>query len=333
MKNEFHALVLNQVNEQTKAEVRNLSMDDLPRQEVLVRVHYSSLNYKDALAVTGMGKVIRRFPIIPGIDLAGVVVEPGNSSFEVGDQIISTGWGMGEEHWGGYGQYARLDPSWPILIPDGLDMRSAMVMGTGGLTAAFCSLAIKEHGITPHDGPVLVSGAGGGVGGVSVMLLSQLGYEVHAVSGRKSLNDYLRKIGASQVLHRNELDRESKPLEKATWAAAIDTVGGDTLATLLAQTQSYGIIAACGNAGGMQLNTTVFPFILRGITLRGISSVYTPMDIRKRAWELIAEKIPVDFYDLLVDREISLNEIEGASRELLSGNIRGRVIVNLHASI
>lgn len=325
----FQALVLEQEDRQTLAEVRELSVDDLPEREMLVRVHYSTLNYKDALAVTGKGRVIRKFPIVPGIDLAGEVVDPGASSFNAGDQVISTGWGMGEEYWGGLGQYARLDPSWPLLLPAGLDMRSAMVMGTGGFTAALCVSAIMDHGTSPEDGPVLVTGAGGGVGGVSVMLLAKLGYEVHAVSGRESLNDYLQQIGATHILHRDELARESKPLEKETWAAVVDTVGGDTLATVIAQTQAEGIVAACGNAGGIQLNTTVFPFILRGVSLRGINSVSVPLEARKQAWELIANTIPAEFYALLTDREITLNEVKDTCEELLAGHIRGRVVVNM----
>lgn len=325
----FQALVLEQQDRQTLAEVRELSVDDLPEREMLVRVHYSTLNYKDALAVTGKGRVIRKFPIVPGIDLAGEVVDPGASSFNAGDQVISTGWGMGEEYWGGLGQYARLDPSWPLLLPAGLDMRSAMVMGTGGFTAALCVSAIMDHGTSPEDGPVLVTGAGGGVGGVSVMLLAKLGYEVHAVSGRESLNDYLQQIGATHILHRDELARESKPLEKETWAAVVDTVGGDTLATVIAQTQAEGIVAACGNAGGIQLNTTVFPFILRGVSLRGINSVSVPLEARKQAWELIANTIPAEFYALLTDREITLNEVKDTCEELLAGHIRGRVVVNM----
>ena len=325
----FQALVLEQEDRQTLAEVRELSVDDLPEREMLVRVHYSTLNYKDALAVTGKGRVIRKFPIVPGIDLAGEVVDPGGSSFNAGDHVISTGWGMGEEYWGGLGQYARLEPCWPLLLPEDLDMRSAMVMGTGGFTAALCVRSIMDHGTSPEDGPVLVTGAGGGVGGVSVMLLAKLGYEVHAVSGRESLNDYLQQIGATHILHRDQLARESKPLEKETWAAVVDTVGGDTLATVIAQTQAEGIVAACGNASGIQLNTTVFPFILRGVTLRGINSVSVPLEARKQAWELIANTIPAEFYDLLTDREITLNEVKDTCEELLAGHIRGRVVVNM----
>ena len=331
MSTKFNALVLRQKDNKTLAEVRKLSTEDLPPRELLVRVHYSTLNYKDALAITGKGKVIREFPIVPGIDLAGEVIEPGSSAFKAGDQVISTGWGMGEEHWGGLAQYARLDPAWPLPLPEGLDTRSAMVMGTGGFTAALCVMAIKEHSIGPQDGPILVTGAGGGVGGVSVMLLGRLGYEVHAVSGRVELNDYLLGIGAGHILPRDELARASKPLEKATWAAAIDTVGGDSLATLIAQTRPEGVVAACGNAGGIQLNTTVLPFILRGVTLRGINSVTVPMTVRKKAWELIARHIPAEFYSLLTDREIQLEEVTGACEELLAGNIRGRVIVNMQA--
>ena len=331
MSNKFQALVLEQEDRQTLAEVREISSDDLPSQEVLVRVHYSTLNYKDALAITGKGRVIRKFPIVPGIDLAGEVVDPGGSAFKAGDLLISTGWGMGEEHWGGLGQYARLDPSWPLHVPEGLDMRKAMIMGTGGFTAALCVLALVNRGVKPGDGPIRVTGAGGGVGGGSVMLLAKLGYEVHAVSGREALNDYLLQIGAAQILHRSELAFESKPLEKATWTAAVDTVGGDTLATVIAQTRPEGIIAACGNASGIKLNTTVLPFILRGVTLRGINSVTTPMDVRKQAWELIAGNIPEEFYDLLTDREIRLDQVKDTSEELLAGNIRGRVLVNLQA--
>lgn len=329
MKNKFKALMLEQEDGELMAEIRQLSLQDLPAQGVLVRVHYSSLNYKDALAITGKGKVVRSFPMIPGIDLAGVIVEPAGSQFKVGDEVVSTGWGAGEEHWGGLGQYAKLDADWPLPVPDGMDIRSTMVMGTAGLTAAFCTLAIQDHGIRPQDGPVLVSGAGGGVGSVSIVLLARLGYEVHAISGREDLHPYLHKLGAAEVRHRNEFSRESKPLEKASWAAAVDTVGGDTLATLLAQVRPDGIVAACGNAGGMQLHTTVFPFILRGVTLQGISSVYAAMTRRERAWKLIAENIPTDFYAYLTDHEISLNEVVKTSDELLNGRIQGRVIVNM----
>lgn len=331
MEKKFKALMLEQEDGELRAEIRQLSLQDLPAQGVMVRVHYSSLNYKDALAITGKGKVVRNFPMIPGIDLAGVVVEPADSQFNVGDEVVCTGWGVGEEHWGGLSQYAKLDAGWPLPVPQGMDMRSTMVMGTAGLTAAFCTLAIQEHGIRPQDGPVLVSGAGGGVGGVSIVLLARLGYEVHAISGREDLHPYLHRLGAAEVHHRQEFSRESKPLEKACWAAAVDTVGGDTLATLLSQVQPDGIVAACGNAGGMQLNTTVFPFILRGITLQGISSVHAAMSRRQRAWQLIAKNIPSEYYAYLTDHEITLNEVLKTSEELLKGRIQGRIIVNMQS--
>ncbi len=329
MNDNFKAMMLRQVDGETIAEVCQLPMHELPEQEILVRVHYSSLNYKDALAITGKGKIVRRFPMVPGIDLAGEIVDAGDSEFDVGSKVVSTGWGVGEEHWGGLGQYVRLDADWPLLIPAAMDMRSTMIMGTAGLTAAFCTLAIQDHGIRPEDGPVLVTGAGGGVGGVSIILLAKLGYEVHAVSGREALHQYLQQLGAARVLHRKEFARDNKPLENANWSAAVDTVGGDTLATLLAQLRPEGIVTACGNAGGIQLNTTVFPFILRGVTLQGISSVYAPVDRRKRAWQLIADNISANYYELLTDREISLDEVRETCDDLLDGKIQGRVIVNM----
>ncbi|HEY5734670.1 MAG TPA: MDR family oxidoreductase [Gammaproteobacteria bacterium] len=329
MDSSFKALVLDQDDGATTAEVRDLSLDDLPDNDIHVKVHYSTLNYKDALAITGKGKVIRDFPIVPGIDLSGEIVDPGSSNLSAGDQVVSTGWGMGERYWGGLSQYARISADWPLTLPEGIDTRSAMVLGTGGFTAALCVIAIVDREIKPEDGPVLVTGAGGGVGGVAVMLLSALGYEVHALSGRESLNDYLRQIGASTILPREELSRESKPLERETWAAVVDTVGGEVLATAIAQTKSEGVVSACGNAGGIGIKSTVFPFILRGVTLRGINSVTAPKALRERAWAMLAEHMSPELLSLLTDREISLNEVLDTCEVLLAGNIRGRVIVNL----
>jgi acrylyl-CoA reductase (NADPH) len=329
MKNKFNALILRQEDEKTVAEIQGLSNDDLPGRDLLVRVRYSSLNYKDALAVTGKGKVIRNFPIVPGIDLAGEVVDPGQSDYQPGDLVICTGWGVGEQYWGGLAQYARLDPSWVLPLPAQMDLRKAMIMGTAGLTAGLCALAITDHGVKPGDGPVLVTGAGGGVGGVSTMLLNKLGYEVHAVSGREELNEYLEKIGATGMLPRNEFERESRPLERAIWSAGVDTVGGGILATLLSQIKDEGIVAACGNAAGIDLHTTVFPFILRGVTLRGISSVMAATERRRRAWQLLAGNITDDFYTLLLNREITLEEVPLACEQLIAGKVRGRIIVSL----
>ena len=329
MEAKFNALVLDQEDGITSADIRDISLDEIPDNDMVVKVHYSTLNYKDALAITGKGKVIRSFPIVPGIDLAGEVVDPGSSSLAVGDRIVSTGWGMGEQYWGGLSQYARIGADWPLTLPEGIDTRSAMVLGTGGFTAALCVIAIVDRGIKPEDGPVLVTGAGGGVGGVATMLLAALGYDVHALSGRAEINDYLKQIGAGTIVPREELSRESKPLERENWAAVVDTVGGEVLATAIAQTKSEGVVSACGNAGGMGLKTTVFPFILRGVTLRGINSVTAPMELRQRAWAMLAEHITDELLSLLTDREITLKEVAATCVELLAGNIRGRVIVNL----
>lgn len=329
MADTFKALVLEEEEGKTSSEIRDLSLDDLPENEVVIKVHYSTLNYKDALAVTGKGKVIRSFPIVPGIDLAGEVVEPGSSDLKQGDLVVSTGWGMGEQYWGGLSQYAKIGANWPLKLAEGITTRTAMVLGTGGFTAALCVIAITDRGIKPDDGPVLVTGAGGGVGGVAVMLLSAMGYDVHALSGRAELNDYLQSIGANTIVPREELSRESKPLERETWAAVVDAVGGDVLATAIAQTKSEGVVAACGNAGGIGLKSTVFPFILRGVTLRGVNSVTAPIELRQRAWAMLAEHITDKQLELLTHSEIKLNDVASTCETLLEGKIRGRVIVNV----
>lgn len=331
MSETFKGLVLRQEEGKTTSAIEELTLDAIPAKDVVVKVHYSTLNYKDALAITGKGKVIREFPIVPGIDLAGEVIDPGSSDLSAGDLVVSTGWGMGEQHWGGLAQYAKINADWPLSLPEGIDTRTSMVLGTGGFTAALCVIAIVDRDIKPDDGPVLVTGAGGGVGGVAVMLLSALGYEVHALSGREGLNDYLKQIGASEIIAREELSRESKPLERETWAAVVDTVGAEVLATAIAQTKSEGVVSACGNAGGIGLKSTVFPFILRGVTLRGINSVTAPRELRERAWAMLSEHITEEQLSLLTDREISLNEVAETCEELLEGKIRGRVIVNLEA--
>lgn len=327
MTDKFKAILLTQDDDGLHAAVSDIHTSELPQRDILVRVEYSTLNYKDALAITGKGRIIRDFPMIPGIDLAGEVIESSADAFKPGDKIVSTGWGMGERFWGGLSQYACLDAAWPLPLPAQLDTRSAMMMGTGGLTAALCVLALQEWGTRPDDGPVLVTGAGGGVGGVAVRLLSRLGYQVHALSGRPELNDYLQQLGAHTPVAREQLLREAKPLEKETWAGVIDTVGGKILATAIAQTRSEGMVAACGNAGGMELNSTVFPFILRGVTLRGINSVTAPKQLREHAWRLMAENIDDTFSQLLTDREIGLDKVIDTCETLLAGKIRGRVIV------
>lgn len=327
---EFNGLMLTEDVGGTVATIQRLSLDDIPDNDIVIKVHYSSLNYKDALAITGKGKVIREFPTVPGIDLSGEVVEPGNSGLSVGDEIVSTGWGMGERFWGGLAQYAKIGADWPLVLPAGINTRTAMILGTGGFTAALCVIAIVNHGIKPGDGPVLVTGAGGGVGGVAVMLLSALGYDVHALSGRAELNNYLSEIGAHTVVPREQLARESKPLERETWAAVVDTVGGEVLATAIAQIRSEGLVSACGNAGGIGLKSTVFPFILRGVTLRGINSVTASHELRTHAWGMLSRHMTGELLSLLTDREITLDKVADICEELLAGNIRGRVIVNVN---
>lgn len=330
MSEQFKAVQLSQDDDGLHSNVVGLGLDDLPERDVLIKVEYSTLNYKDGLAITGKGKIIRDFPMVPGIDMAGEVVESSSDEFQPGDKVVSTGWGVGERYWGGLSQYARLDASWPLPLPAGFDTRSAMVMGTGGFTAALCVLSILDWGTKPEAGPILVTGAGGGVGGVAVRLLSKLGYDVHALSGRPELNDYLTELGASTLVAREELSRDAKPLERETWAGVVDTVGGKVLATALAQTKSEGMVAACGNAGGIELNSTVFPFILRGVTLRGVNSVTAPRELRERAWGLIAEHIDAAFNELITDREIGLDEVSETCETLLDGGIRGRVIVDVN---
>ena len=325
----FNALKLDQDDGNLRARVTPMNLADLPQRDLLVRVDYSTLNYKDALAITGKGKVIRDFPMVPGIDLAGEVVESAAAAFKPGDRVISTGWGVGERYWGGLSRYARLDAHWPLPLPAGISAHAAMAMGTGGFTAALCVLSLADWGVKPQQGPVLVTGAGGGVGGVSVRLLSALGYEVHALSGRAELDDYLRQLGATEIIARDALDRDAKPLEKETWAGVVDAVGGRVLAAALAQTRAEGMVASCGNAGGIHLKATVFPFILRGVALRGVNSVTAPRALRERAWQLIAEHVDQAFYELITDREIGLHEVIETCETLLAGKIRGRVIVKL----
>ncbi|MGV6818678.1 MAG: MDR family oxidoreductase [Thiotrichales bacterium] len=296
---------------------------------VTVRVTHSSLNYKDALAVTGKGRVLRNFPIVPGIDLAGIVTEASASSGELpGTAIIATGFGIGESFSGGYAGYAVLSPEWLLPLPTGLTSAEAMALGTAGLTAALSVLALERHGLTPDSGPVLVTGATGGVGSVSIHLLSQLGYEVFAASGRvESEADYLTDLGAGSLLHKDEITpANGKPLLPERWAGAIDSVGGETLAGILSQTISGGACASVGLAGGHDLQTTVFPFILRGIALLGIDSVMSPLEMKKQAWSLLAKNIRSDVM-ARITQEVSLEDIPSAASALLEGQLKGRTIV------
>jgi acrylyl-CoA reductase (NADPH) len=301
--------------------IEEVGEEQLPAQgDVDVDVAYSSLNYKDGLAVTGRGKVIRKFPMVPGIDLAGTVRGTG-------EQVIVTGWEIGEKNWGGYAERARVQRVWAVTLPDGLSMRQAMAIGTAGFTAMLSVMALEEHGLSA-GGDVVVTGATGGVGSVAVVLLSGRGYRVSAVTGRPELGDYLRELGAAAILSREEIAATKRPLASERWAGAVDTVGGQMLAGLIAAMRHRTSVAACGLAGGADLPTTVHPFILRGVNLLGIDSNLCPLDLRKRAWARLAKEMPMDRLDRMTT-EIGLGEVPEWGGKILDGGIRGRVVVDV----
>ncbi|MCX6625106.1 MAG: oxidoreductase [Acidobacteria bacterium] len=325
----FRALVVRMDGDRQKAAFEELEPDALPEGDVTVQVEYSSLNYKDALAVTGRGRVLRRYPIVPGIDLAGTVID-GGGGFHCGDPVLVTGNTIGEAHWGGYSQMARLRSGWLIRIPEPLNARSAMAIGTAGFTAMLSVMALEEHGLARGSGePVVVTGAGGGVGSVAVALLANLGYHVAAVTGRTETHDYLRSLGAAEILSREEVGAPStRGLDKERWAGAVDSVGGDMLAGLL-RTMKFGAsVAACGLAGGSHLNTTVFPFILRGVNLLGVDSDYCNRERRLEAWQRLTTDLPGAALAAITS-EIGLDEIFTASEKILAGAVRGRTVVRV----
>lgn len=311
------------------AELRELSEADLPDEPVSVAVRYSSLNYKDGLAVTGRAKVVRKFPVTCGIDLAGTVVTSPDPSLAVGDEVVVTGWGLGERYDGGYTTLQRVRPEWVVRPPGGLDLRRCMAVGTAGLTAMLCVLALERGGLSPDaDAPVLVTGASGGVGSFAVALLARLGYRVVASTGRRELEDYLTSLGASEVLDRSMLAQPlDAPLERERWAGAVDTVGSTTLAHAIAQTRYGGTVAACGLAGGNDLPTTVLPFILRGVTLCGVESSMCPTAQREVAWRRLAEALPVDLLDAISEVR-PMSEIFELADAVLAGAVRGRVVID-----
>jgi acrylyl-CoA reductase (NADPH) len=315
--------------EQRRA-VQELDEAQLPPGDVTVRISHSSLNYKDALAITGQGAVARAFPLVPGIDFAGVVQTSSHKNFQVGDRVIGNGFGIGEKSWGGLAQRARVPAQGVILMPSSLSPRNAMAIGTGGFTAMLSILALERHGLTPEAGPVLVTGANGGVGSFSISLLARLGYRVVASTGRLTESDYLRKLGAAEIIERRELAAPGRPLGKERWAGVIDSVGSHTLANACAGTMHGGAVAACGLAQGMDFPATVAPFILRGVSLLGIDSALRPHAERMLAWQrLVALSDSSWFSD--VARDIALDDAIPQSYELLAGKIRGRVVVELPA--
>ncbi|KGK09887.1 acrylyl-CoA reductase (NADPH) [Vibrio navarrensis] len=325
----FNALVLNQEEQRTLATIEQIDESQLPSGDVLIAVDYSSLNYKDGLAITGKGKIIRNFPMVPGIDLAGTVIESQNERYQAGDKVVLTGWGVGENHWGGMAQRARLQADWLVPLPQGLDSKKAMMIGTAGLTAMLCVQALLDGGVKPDAGEVLVTGASGGVGSVAVTLLTQLGYQVAAVTGRVEQNGpLLEKLGASRIIDRAEFEQPARPLEKQVWAGAIDTVGSKVLAKVLAQMDYNGVVAACGLAGGFDLPTTVMPFILRNVRLQGVDSVMCPTDKRIAAWEKLVALLPESYFEQACT-EVELAQAPSYAEAITNGQITGRVVIKL----
>jgi len=325
----FKAILLEKGEQGPIPQLVELDETDLPEGDVLIDVEYSTLNYKDGLAITGKGPVVRKYPIVPGIDLAGTVAESQHASWKAGDQVILNGWGVGESYWGGMSQKASLKGDWLIRRPESLSAQQAMAIGTAGYTAMLCVLALEEHGITPDDGEILVTGANGGVGSVSIALLAKRGYTVIASTGRPEEADYLKDLGATDTINRSELSEPGRPLAKERWAAAIDCVGSHTLANVCAGIKYGGVVAACGLAQGMDFPATVAPFILRGITLRGIDSVYAPLEKRQKAWDMLAIDLGSQVLDS-VAKVIALSEAIPKAEEMMEGKIRGRVIVDVN---
>jgi acrylyl-CoA reductase (NADPH) len=323
----FRAVLIERDPPPYRAGIQSLDEARLPPGDVTVRVEFSTLNYKDALAITGKGPVVRQFPLVPGIDFAGTVVDSSNPAHKSGDKVVLNGWGVGENHWGGLAQLARVKGEWLIPLPATMTSRQAMAIGTAGYTAMLCVLALERHGITPGGGEVLVTGAAGGVGSVAVAVLSKLGFQVAAVTGRPAEADFLKQLGAAQVLDRGLFATAGKPLAKERWAAAIDVVGSHTLANVCASLRYGGVVAACGLAGGMDFPATVAPFILRGVTLAGIDSVMRPRADRLEAWRRLSQDLDAQKLELLTE-EISLSQVIERAELFLQGQVRGRIVVD-----
>jgi acrylyl-CoA reductase (NADPH) len=324
----FKGILINKDEQGYQASVTDIDDKVLPEGDVTVSVSHSTLNYKDALAITGKAPVVRTFPMIPGIDLVGEVEQSDSDKFKIGDKVLLNGFGVGEAHCGGLAEKARLKSEWLIPLPETLSAKQAMAIGTAGYTAMLCVLALEKQGITPEKGDILVTGANGGVGSFAIAILAKLGYKVVASTGRLDESDYLTKLGASDVIDRNTLSEPGKPLGKERWAAAIDSVGGHTLANVCAGIKYGGVVAACGLAQSMEFPATVAPFILRGVTLAGIDSVMRPLEDRIEAWSRLGDIIEPDMFDA-VAADIGLNEVVETASKLLEGKVRGRVVVTL----
>jgi acrylyl-CoA reductase (NADPH) len=329
LKEDFRALVVDKTESDFTVGIKNISFNDLPAGEVLIKVAYSSINYKDGLASIPEGKIVRSYPFVPGIDLAGVVVSSEDPRYREGDQVIATSYEIGVSHYGGYSEYARIPADWIVPLPENLSLKEAMIYGTAGLTAALSVQRLEENGLTPEKGKVLVTGATGGVGSIAVAILAKRGYDVVASTGKESEHDYLHTLGAKEVVSREEVfNGKAKALDKQLWAGAVDPVGGESLAAILSKIHYNGSVAVSGLTGGGNVPTTVFPFILRGINLLGIDSVYCPMEVRKTLWERMAS----DFKPAVLEsisKEISLEELPQTLPLILQGRAKGRFIVKV----
>jgi acrylyl-CoA reductase (NADPH) len=329
----FNALVVNKDEEsgKTSAAVEQISTDQLPEGNVVVNVEYSTVNYKDGLCIGPGGGLVREYPHVPGIDFAGTIESSDDPRYSAGDSVVLTGWRVGEVHWGGYAQKARVNADWLVPLPSGLSSRQAMAVGTAGFTAMLAVTALEDHGLKPDQGPVLVTGAAGGVGSVATAILANLGYEVAAVTGRPETEEYLRALGATQIVPREEINETVKrPLERETWAGCVDAVGGDMLARVLGQMKYGGSVSAVGLAGGAGLPATVIPFLLRGVNLLGIDSVMQPYDNRLRAWERIAKDLPMDKLEAMI-HPATLSDLPALGKDILKGQVKGRVVVDVNA--
>lgn len=324
----FQGILIEKDEQGYRASLKDIDEAALPEGDVTVRVACSTLNYKDALAITGQSPVVRRFPMVPGIDLAGTVESSSHPGWKAGDQVVLNGWGVGETHWGGLAQKARLKGDWLVPLPQAFTPAQAMAIGTAGYTAMLCVMALERHGVRPEHGEIVVTGAAGGVGSVAVALLARLGYQVAAVTGRPQEADYLKRLGAAQVLDRAEFAAPGKPLAKERWAGAVDTVGSHTLANVCASMKYRGAVAACGLAGGMDFPATVAPFILRGVTLVGVDSVMCPRPERLEAWHRLARDLDPSALALMT-QEIGLPEAIDHAQKLLLGGVRGRICVRI----
>ncbi|EFL89781.1 MDR family oxidoreductase [Ahrensia sp. R2A130] len=325
MSNFKAVLISRDEDKKQSVEMTEISTDDMMEGDVTVAVEATTVNYKDGLAITGKSPVVRHWPMVPGIDFAGKVLESSNPNFAEGDDVILNGWGVGETHWGAYAERARVNGDWLIKRPDGISAKQAMSIGTAGYTAMLCVMALESHQITPDRGPVIVTGANGGVGSVAISILSKLGYHVIASTGRTDEEAFLKELGAAEIIDRNELSEPGRPMGKERWAGGVDAVGSHTLANVLGQTKYGGAIAACGLAQGFDLPATVMPFILRGVSLLGVDSVQAPKAIREMAWSRLATDLDMGKLESLTT-EIGFDDLIGAASDIVEGKIRGRVV-------